>query len=91
MFVTAEILGHNANNVVVIPRLVLRGKNRVLVVVDERLYYRTVDILRSDAETVIGRNGLKSGDQICISPLDTIVDGMRVRTVTEGALSEGAR
>jgi len=91
MFVTAEILGHNANNVVVIPRLVLRGKNRVLVVVDERLYYRTVDILRSDAETVIVRNGLKSGDQICISPLDTIVDGMRVRTVTEGALSEGAR
>ncbi len=80
MFVTAEILGHRAENVVVIPRAALRGKNRVLVVTDNRLYYRTIDILRADAEKVVVRNGLKSGDQLCVSPLDTVVDGMRVRT-----------
>ena len=80
MFVTAEILGHHTENVVVIPRAALRGKNRVLVVTDNRLYYRTIDILRADAEKVIVKSGLKSGEQLCVSPIDTVVDGMRVRT-----------
>ncbi len=80
LFVTAEILGHRAENVVVIPRAALRGKNRVLVVTGNRLYYRTIDILRADAEKVVVKSGLKSGEQLCISPIDTVVDGMRVRT-----------
>ncbi len=84
MFVTAEILGHHAENVVVIPRSALRGKNRVLMVTDNRLYYRTIDILRADAEKVVVKSGLKSGEQLCISPIDTVVDGMRVRTVRTG-------
>ncbi len=86
MFVTAEILGRHAENVVVIPRSALRGKNRVLVVMDNRLYYRTIDILRADAEKVIVRSGLRSGDQLCLSPLDTVVDGMRVRTMRTGGM-----
>ena len=84
MFVTAEILGHRAENVVVIPRAALRGKNRVLVVTGNRLSYRTIDILRADAEKVVVRSGLKSGEQLCVSPIDTVVDGMRVRTVLTG-------
>lgn len=84
MFVTAEILGHRAENVVVIPRAALRGKNRVLVVMGNRLYYRTIDILRADAEKVVVKSGLKSGDQLCLSPIDTVIDGMRVRTVLTG-------
>ena len=84
MFVTAEILGHHSENVVVIPRAALRGKNRVLVVTGNRLYYRTIDILRADSEKVVVKSGLKSGDQLCLSPIDTVVDGMRVRTVRTG-------
>ena len=84
LFVTAEILGHRAENVVVIPRAALRGKNRVLVVTGNRLYYRNIDVLRADAENVVVRSGLKSGDQLCVSPIDTVVDGMRVRTVLTG-------
>ena len=84
MFVTAEILGHRAENVVVIPRAALRGKNRVLVITGNRLYYRTIDILRADAEKVVVRSGLKSGEQLCVSPIDTVVEGMRVRTVLTG-------
>ena len=87
MFVNAEILGHLANDVVVIPRSALRGKNQVLVVTDSRLYFRTVDILRSDAEQVVITSGLKLGEQLCISPLDTVVDGMRVRTQTNTDLA----
>ena len=84
MFVTAEILGHRAENIMIIPRAALRGKNRVLVVTDNRLYYRTIDILRADAEKVVVKSGLKPGEQLCVSPVDTIVDGMRVRTVRTG-------
>ena len=84
LFVTAEILGQRAENVVVIPRAALRGKNRVLVVTGNRLYYRNIDILRADAEKVVVRSGLKSGEQLCVSPIDTVVDGMRVRTVLTG-------
>jgi multidrug efflux system membrane fusion protein len=83
MFVTAEILGNRVSNVVVVPRAAIRGKDQVLVVTDNRLYHRTIDIHRADAEKVVVKSGLKSGDQICSSPLDTVVEGMRVRTVEE--------
>ena len=84
MFVTAEILGHHAENIVVIPPAALRAENRVLVVADNRLYYRTVDILFANAENVVVRSGLKSGEQVCVSPLNVVVDGMRVRTMDRG-------
>ena len=83
MFVTAEILGHRAEEVAAIPRVALRGKDRVLVVIENRLYYRAIDILRADAATVVVKAGLNSGDQLCVSPLDTVVDGMRVRVTTQ--------
>ena len=84
MFVTAEIVGHHAESVVVVPQAALRGKNRVLVVVGNRLYYRTVDILFANAENVVVSSGLKSGEQVCVSPLNVVVDGMRVRTMDRG-------
>ena len=84
MFVTAEIIGHHAENVVVVPQSALRGKNRVLVVADNRLYYRPVDILFANAENVVVRGGLESGEQVCVSPLNVVVDGMRVRTMDRG-------
>ena len=83
MFVTAEILGHRAEEVAVIPRVALRDKDRVLVVIENRLYYRAIDVLRADAETVVVKAGLNSGDQLCVSPLDTVVDGMSVRITTQ--------
>ena len=84
MFVTAEIIGHHAESVVVVPQAALRGKNRVLVVADNRLHYRTVDILLANAENVVVSSGLKSGEQVCVSPLNAVVDGMRVRTMDRG-------
>ena len=84
MFVTAEIIGHHTENVVVVPQAALRGKNRVLVVADNRLYYRTVDILFANAENVVVSSGLESGEQVCVSPLNVVVDGMRVRTMDRG-------
>ncbi len=84
LFVEAEILGHEVDDVVILPRSALRTGDQVLVVSEEdRLYYRRVDVLRSDAETVVIRSGLNSGERICLSPLDAVVEGMRVRAVPE--------
>jgi RND family efflux transporter MFP subunit len=80
MFVEAEILGRSVEGVVVLPRSALRGEDRVLVVDGEdRLHYREVTILRADRETVVIRSGLEAGEQVCLSPLEAVVDGMKVR------------
>ena len=33
-------------------------------------------------------SGLASGDLVCVSPLETVVDGMRVRTLIEDTVLE---
>lgn len=82
MFIEAEIIGKLAKNVAVIPRSVLRGSDQVLIIDEEsKLHFRKVDILRADFETVIIRSGLREGERICLSPLETVVDGMSVRVV----------
>ena len=80
MFVEAEIFGAVANDVVVLPRSALRGHSQVLVIDDEeRLHFRNVDILRINRDEVLVQGGLAMGDRICLSPLETPVEGMLVR------------
>lgn len=83
LYVEADIGGKIVDNAIVLPRAALRGINRVLVVSDERLYFRDVVVLRADTERVIITSGLKSGERVCISPLDVVVEGMRVRSSVE--------
>ncbi len=80
LYVEADISGRMVENAIVLPRSALRGTKRVLVVEDKKLYFRDVDILRADSEQIIITSGLRPGEQVCISPLDTVVDGMRVRS-----------
>ena len=84
MFVQAEIDGNMAANVFVLPRIVLRSANQVLVVDKEnRLRFRTVDILRTENDQVIIRSGLKAGERVGISVVEAAVDGMKVRVLEE--------
>ncbi|MDG2049836.1 MAG: efflux RND transporter periplasmic adaptor subunit [Myxococcota bacterium] len=85
LFVEAHILGTEAENVVILPRSSLRGEEQVLVVdEDNRLRYRKVELLRIDAEQILVREGLASGERVCISALESATDGMLVRVqVTE--------
>ena len=84
LFVEAEILGRQVENIIVLPRSTIRGRDRVLVVDNEnRIRFRKVDILRAHAGEVVVRSGLAQGERICISPLDAVVDGMRVRILTD--------
>ncbi len=82
LFVDAEIIGKTIHDVTIIPRSALRDDNRILVVDGEdRLHFRDVSLLRLNAETAYIQSGIESGEQVCISPLQTVVDGMAVRPV----------
>ena len=84
MFVEAEIDGNTAANVFVLPRIVLRSADQVLVVDKEnRLRFRTVGILRTESDQVIIRSGLEAGERVGISVVEAVVDGMKVHVLEE--------
>jgi RND family efflux transporter MFP subunit len=84
LFVDAEILGETLPNLVVLPRSAMRGNTQVLVVDEEsRLRFREVDVFRRANEEVYIRAGLERGELVCISPLQSTADGMRVRLANE--------
>jgi membrane fusion protein, multidrug efflux system len=81
LFVQAQIHGRSFPGVVRLPRTVLSGPDRVLVVSPEdRLYTRKVEILHAGRDQVIIRSGLSEGERVCVSPIDVVVEGMKVRT-----------
>ena len=84
LFVEAEIQGLSADNVVVVPRSVIRNGNQVLVVDgDDRLRFRTVSIARIYGDDAYIDGGLEKGERICISVLQAVIDGMRVDVVED--------
>ena len=90
MFVDAEIQGITAESVAVIPRAALRNDETVLVVdEDNRLRFRRIDVMRRTEQRAIVRAGLYDGELVCLTPLDTVVDGMEVRTTRDGDFAPG--
>ena len=84
LFVDAEIQGLTANDVVVLPRSALREGNRVLVVdAEDRLRDRDVEPLRLYQDEVLVGAGLADGERVCVSPIQTAVEGMPVKPVQQ--------
>ncbi len=91
LFVDAEIQGRRLPEAVVLPREAIRGDNRVLVVGDQgRLEFREVTPFRIDRDVVVVISGLSDGELVCISALDTAIEGMQVRTVEDTPLQTDA-
>jgi RND family efflux transporter MFP subunit len=89
LFVNAEIEGLLVENVVVMPRNALRNGNRVLVVdTENRLHYRDIETLRLYRDEVLISGGLEAGERVCISPLQTAIDGMPVQPIDENGTPE---
>jgi RND family efflux transporter MFP subunit len=89
LFVQAEIRGQIARGVIELPRAAMRDGDRVLVVdAEDRLRFRPVTLLRADRDTVLVSAGLQAGERVCISPLQLVVDGMRVAPVAGDAGAE---
>ena len=79
LFVDVEIQGATLPNLVVLPRSALRGNNEVLVVdAQSQLWVREVNVLRSANDEVYITGGLSAGEKVCISPLQSTVEGMVV-------------
>ncbi|MDH3785046.1 MAG: efflux RND transporter periplasmic adaptor subunit, partial [Acidobacteriota bacterium] len=84
MFVEAEIIGREVEDVLRLPRAALRQDGTVLLVDDDRrLRFRTVQVLRATDSDILVTGGLSSGDRICLSPLSAVTDGMQVRIAGE--------
>ncbi|HEX9853243.1 MAG TPA: HlyD family efflux transporter periplasmic adaptor subunit, partial [Woeseiaceae bacterium] len=80
-FVSARIAGVTADNVIRVPRLALRGADRLMFIDEEsRLQLRTVDVLRTDADYAYLSGGAKSGERIIVTAIDAPINGMKVRT-----------
>jgi len=83
-FVSAEIRGAVAENIIRIPRFVVRGSNE-LVLVDEQnnLRIRQVDVIRSDANYVYASDDGLAGARVVQTALESPVNGMSVRTTSD--------
>ena len=80
MYVRATIPGRTFEDIVSLPRRALHGVDRVLTVnAEDRLEYRTIRILRSEQDRVLISGGLEAGDRVCMTELDPVVPGMKVR------------
>ncbi len=84
MFVQAEIRGRRVENVIRLPRSAMRDDNQVLVVdAENRLRFRQVSLLRLEHDDMLVSAGLADGELVCVSPMQTVVDGMLVNPVVE--------
>lgn len=78
LFVAAEIVGHQQQNIVRLPREALRAEDRVFVIKEGRLRFRDVTVLKLESERVLISAGLDEGELVCPSTLEAAVEGMRV-------------
>ena len=84
LFVTAEISGLAVDNIISLPRSAMRNDDNVLVVdADNRLRFRKVQPLRHYKDMVLVADGLEAGELVCLSAVQTAIEGMAVRPVTQ--------
>lgn len=81
LFVTVDIEGRILPDAAVIPRAALHQDATVWVVNDKGiLRFRKVTVARYQGNGIIIESGLNNGEQVVISPLKAVTDGMIVRT-----------
>ena len=86
LFVTAEIAGLAVENIVRLPRSAIRNDNQVLVVdTENRLRFRDIQPLRLYRDNVLINAGLNPGERVCISTVQTAIDGMAVIPIAESS------
>tara|TARA_X000000950_G_scaffold288382_1_gene404834 strand:- start:8906 stop:10057 length:1152 start_codon:yes stop_codon:yes gene_type:complete len=84
LFVNAEIAGLAAENIVILPRSALRNDNQVLVVDGEdKLRFKDVNLLRLYQDQVLIDAGINTGDRVCVSVLQTAIEGMTVNAIND--------
>jgi hypothetical protein len=78
-FVNAEIEGLPADNVVVLPRYVLRADHTILIAnADNELEILPVTVMRAEPKRVYLSGGIEGGTRVVITTLDAPVPGTRL-------------
>ncbi len=84
LFVTVHIQGRTLPGSTLFPRSALHQGNTVWIVGrDDRLRFRKVEVARFQGGMALVSKGLKNGEQLVISPMETVTDGMTVRPLKE--------
>ena len=78
-FLKAAINGRTAKKIIAIPRTALRGKDRVWIAEDGKLIYRKVKPVYLDENLAIISEGIDSNEQIIVSLLAGVIDGMGIK------------
>jgi RND family efflux transporter MFP subunit len=79
-FVKANILGREMNDLVVLPRYVMRAGNQLWVVDQQmRLRNRQVTTLRTGGDEIYVSSGLQEGDLVSLTTFSDALPGMTVR------------
>ena len=78
LFVEAAIEGKPIPDAVAVPRSALYADNSVFVVEQGSLRKQQVAVLRRTQDSIIVGDGLSAGDQVVLSRLDIMVEGMPV-------------
>lgn len=79
-YVSVKVLGRKLNGVFQIPRTALKDNSSIWIVSkNQTLDIRKVRSVWRDADVVLLKDGLKSGEQLVVSDLPAPVEGMTVR------------
>jgi RND family efflux transporter MFP subunit len=79
-FVEVKIKADSIPNVIRLNRDFVRSNETVWVMKDEKLEIREVEIVLNDDEYVYIRKGLTDGEQVVITDLSTVTNGIGLRT-----------
>ena len=83
MFVEVLIKGKILEKAIPVPRDAIHEGNKVWVVENGQLHIQPLEIARADQNFVYTTSGPNDGAMIVLSSLDTVTEGMRVRTQTD--------
>ena len=87
LFVEADIAGKQLDNIISLPRSVIRNNNQVLAVdAENKMYFRDVTIYRLEEDRVLISGGLLPGESIVTSPIQAVVNGMSVQPIEESII-----
>ena len=82
LFVNGIIRGRDVEDLVRIPRTALRADNTVMVIDEhDQLHFRDVQIFQLTSDSALISAGLNEGERVSVSPLQFVVEGMRVQVI----------
>ena len=83
-YVQASIEGRGLSHVVAIPRVALRGADRLWLMSEKnKLVIRKVEVAWRDRDVVLVRSGLSDGELLVVSDISAPVDGLDIRSAEQ--------